>query len=155
MSEQLFPVFDVPDLVTEDETMESRNRTSVLWDIEKGDFARDGASKLIKCNEREAFQSWCYKMIFTEKFTHLAYNQEIGVEMENAMSQISRITVETYIQRTIVEALLVNPLTESVEDFYFEWDSDCVFCEFTVKGIDLEEFDIQVNIRKGEVNIND
>ena len=43
------------------------------------------------------------------------------------------------VQRTITEALMVNPRTEDVLDFEFSWDSDKMHCRFKVKGIDWEE----------------
>ena len=42
---------------------------------------------------------------------------------------------ESMVQRTITEALMVNPRTEDVRDFAFSWDGDSMHCTFTVKGV--------------------
>ena len=48
-------------------------------------------------------------------------------------------TVESMVQRTITDALMVNPRTEDVRDFSFTWNGDSMHCSFKVKGIDWDE----------------
>ena len=56
------------------------------------------------------------------------------------MEDDDEMTVESMVERTITDALLVNPRTESVQDFEFSWDGDEMHCRFRVKGMDWEEF---------------
>ena len=55
--------------------------------------------------------------------------------MERALGNDDERTVESMVQRTITEALMVNPRTEEVRDFAFSWDGDSMHCTFTVKGV--------------------
>lgn len=149
MSEQfLFPTIDVPDLVSEVEEVEERGSISVQWDVSKGDFATDGANRLLECDEQEAFKTWCYKIAMTERYACLSYPDTIGVEMEEALEEPSNDAVESAIERTITEALMVNPRTEYVRDFEIRWDGSNVFCSFTIKGTDWEEEQLTIKIEQ-------
>lgn len=77
---------------------------------------------------------WCMKVSMTERYSCLAYSNDIGVEMEDALAQDDEKTVESMVERTIRDALLVNPRTEWVRDFEFEWNGDSMNCSFKVKG---------------------
>lgn len=139
MAGELFPVFDIPEITEESSEYDTAYRRSLKWDVEAGDFARDGANRLVECSGREAFMVWCYKVAQTERHTCMAYPSEIGVEMESAMEEDDVETVESMVERTITDALMVNPRTESVQGFEFSWDSDEMHCRFQVKGVDWEE----------------
>ena len=59
--------------------------------------------------------------------------------MERALDNDDEKTVESMVQRTITDALMVNPRTEYVRDFSFSWDGDNMTCQFKVKGINWDE----------------
>lgn len=140
MSEPLFPVVEVPDFISENTEYDTQYKRSVRWDPEKGDFIRDGANRMVECDGREAFAIWCFKIAQTERYRCLAYPDSIGTEMERAMdNNDDEKTVESMVQRTIEEALMVNPRTEVVRDFVFTWDGDNMNCTFKVKGYDYDE----------------
>lgn len=139
MSEPLFPVVEVPDFISENTEYDTQYKRSVRWDPEKGDFARDGANRMVECEGREAFAIWCFKIAQTERYRCLAYPDIIGTEMERAMDNDDEQTVESMVQRTIEDALMVNPRTEFVRDFVFSWNGDNMHCQFKVKGIDWDE----------------
>lgn len=144
--ESLFPVFDVPEVVTTTAAKERKYNPSVYFDFEEGDFRRDGAGKVVEADGREAYEQWCLKAAMTERFTCLSYTNDIGTEMVDALSQADRAATESAIERTISEALMVNPRTEYVRNFSFEWNADSLKCNFTVKGQDLEEAPLTVDI---------
>lgn len=135
MPQPLFPVVEVPEFIQEHAGYDTRYKWSVKWDPEKGDFVRDGANRLVECDGWEAFVIWCFKTAQTERYRCLAYPGSIGVEMERAMKEDDERTVESMVQRTITEALFVNPRTEDVRDFSFSWDGDHMHCTFRVKGV--------------------
>lgn len=139
MPETLFPVFEVPEILEEDMRYDRRYKRSVKWDAEKGDFARDSANRMVECDGREAYMIWCFKTAQTERYSCLAYPPAIGVEMEAALKDDDERTVESMVQRTITDALMVNPRTEYVRDFSFTWDGDEMHCRFQVKGIDWDK----------------
>ena len=76
---------------------------------------------------------------------HWPPSQHIGVEMEDALAQDDEKTVESMVERTIRDALLVNPRTEWVRDFEFEWNGDSMNCSFKVKGKEWDKV-FQINI---------
>jgi len=146
MNNNLFPTFEVPDLTAYVEKEEEKYRRSVLWNFATGDFVRDGANRLTESSGRDTYKQWCVKVISTERYMYLAYPDEIGTEMEDAVKQPDQAAVISAIERTITEALLINPRTEYVRDFSFSINGDNVYCEFTVKGKDWEEIKLNTTI---------
>lgn len=155
MEDSLFPT-DVPDFDTEgseESEYDIEYKGSVAWDFEKGDFLRDGANRIVKCQGAEAYRTWCLKMVGTERYCCLAYPDELGVELDDIFDESDIKSVESDIERTITEALCVNPCTEYVQGFEFEWNGDSVYCSFIVKGIDTEEMLLTKNINGKETDI--
>lgn len=142
----LFPVFEVPKLTRSQDETRISYKPSAAWDMEKGDFVRNGATQLVKCNGREAYKTWCYKMACTERYTCLAYPDALGVELESAVREKTNPAVESAVERTITEALMVNPRTEYVRGFSFTWRGDELHCSFTVKGMGWEEFSLEAEL---------
>lgn len=131
--------FDVPKFVEENSQYDTTYRRSAKWNPATGDFVRDGANRVKECSGYEAFAIWCYKVAMTERYRCLAYSDAIGTEMERAMSNDSEGIVESMVQRTITDALKVNPRTEYVGGFNFQWDGDIMHCKFKVKGVNLDD----------------
>lgn len=142
----LFPVVDVPEFIDYDSEYDKTYRESVAWDIEKGDFIRDGRNRIVSCDGLEAYRVWCFKVAQTERFRCQAYSSDIGVEMEDALKEQTNDAVESSIERTITEAIMANPRTETVGDFSFAWNGDAVTCEFYVKGVDWERFPLAITV---------
>lgn len=146
MAETLFPVFDVPEITVLTAAKERKYRPSVYFDFSTGDFRRDGSGNMVQADGREAFRQWCLKVAMTERFTCLSYTNDIGTEMIDALAQADRAAVESAIERTINEALMVNPKTQYVRGFTFTWTADNLGCTFYVKGQDWEEQKIDMEI---------
>lgn len=146
MAETLFPVFPVPEFNVLTAAKERKYRPSVFFDFDTGDFLRDGSGNMVPADGREAFRQWCLKTVMTERFTCLAYTTDIGTEMIEALAQADRAAVESAIERTINEALMVNPKTEYVRDYVFTWQSKTLYCAFNVKGQDWEEQVLNIKI---------
>ncbi len=144
MSEALFPVVDVPEFIPESSEYDTEYKRSVKWNPVEGDFVRDGANRVMECDGREAFAVWCFKIAQTERYRCLAYPDSIGTEMERAMDNDDEKTVESMVQRTITEALLVNPRTEEIGDFSFSWAGDVMHCAFKVRGVGIDEITITI-----------
>jgi hypothetical protein len=142
----LFPVFDVPEIITPAPAEEQKYKPSVYFDYVLGDFRRDGANKMVVSEGREAYRQWCIKAVLTERLDRMAYSSDIGTELDDALKQADRQAVESAMERTITEALMVNQKTEYVRNFEFAWDSDGLHCDFLVKGRELEEQSISVTL---------
>lgn len=129
----LYPSFDMPELIEQQQTeLAPRYGSSWFFDFGTGDFAIDGAGKVIQTDGHTAWAQWCVKTVLTERFAYLAYSQNYGTEIETALRQPSRQAVEAELERAITEALLVDPRTEMVRDFRFTWEGDQLQVAFTV-----------------------
>ncbi len=142
MADELFPVFEEPE--AEEEEYDADYKRSVRWEPRIGDFSRDRSNRMMQCDGQEAYMIWCYKMVQTERDSHLAYLEDVsgadlGVEMEAVAQESDHKTVESMIERTMTEALELNPRTEAVGNFKFSWDGDVVHCQFEVLGLGMDD----------------
>ena len=143
MAKTLFPTVAIPSLSKPKQDNDVRYKRAPAWDPQAGDFVRDGAGKILTDTGRDAYVIWCIKTSQTERFAKLAYPSVIGAELEAAKQEKSQEAVELALERTIREALMVNPRTEYVRDFDFRWNGDHVHVTFTVKGKNIEGFQIE------------
>ena len=146
MAETLFPVFDVPDVNTKTQDKNRRYKPSVFFDYDTGDFRVDGAYRMTVAEGQEAYQQWCRKVVMTERDAFLAYSTDIGIEGEYALSLGDHAAVESALEKTITEALMVNVHTEYVRDFEFSWSADEIRVTFTVKGRPWSEARLDASI---------
>ena len=139
----LYPTFNLPSVVTQNLTPTQKSyRPAPMFDFDSGDFVRDGAGRIVMAEGKEAYMEWCLKQCATERYTKLAYSDKIGVEITAAVrdSASDPAAVQSAIERTITEALMVHPATEYVRRFQFSWDgSDSLHVRFVVKGYDWDE----------------
>lgn len=142
----LFPVFDIPEVEEDEEEYDTEFKPSIAWDVGKGDFVVDTKHHIVKSDGYEAYKVWCMKMVQTERLSCLAYDEDDGVEIEDALKESDENAVELEVERTIQEALMVNPRTESVENFVFEWKPDTLSVSFDVIPIQWEEFSLSLEL---------
>jgi len=136
---------DVPEFIDDSQEYDTEYKPTMKWDPAIGDFVRDGANKVQECRGEEGFMVWCMKTAMTERYACSAYPDEIGVEMESAMSDDEADVVESQVERTITEALEVNPRTERVYGFEFSWNGDEMHVSFKVKGVEWDDiFEISI-----------
>lgn len=127
----LFPTFDMPEIVS-GETTDTIVKYGRSWnfDFDAGEFVTDGGNRVQEADGYNAWVQWCIKTCLTERFSFLAYSSAIGVESEEARQQPSRKATESVLERSISEALLADPRTESVRGFSFSWAGDSVYASF-------------------------
>lgn len=127
----LYPTFEMPELVEDQQPVpEPEYPESYLFDFKKGDFVLDGAGRVVEADGYAAWVQWCIKTILTQRFAYVIYSSDYGTELEEAQKQPDRKAVEIELERAITEALLVDPRTEMVKDFVFEWEGDTVKVSF-------------------------
>lgn len=144
----LFPVFDVPEVEEDEEEYDAEFQPSFAWSIEKGDFIADAKHHVVKSSGYEAYKIWCFKAVQTERLSCLAYDEDDGVELEDAMKESDENAVELAVSRTIQEALLVNPRTEAVENFAFEWNPGELLVSFEVFPSQWDEFTVNLALSR-------
>lgn len=142
----LFPVFEVPETKLTTTAEEQKYRKSVYFDFDKGDFVRNGTNNIVEASGKEAYKQWCQKVVMTERLTRLSYSHKIGIETDGLWNLTDKKAIESTIETTITDALMVNNKTDYVRDFEFFWDNDnIVSVTFIVKGKEWVEFNVNVN----------
>lgn len=94
------------------------------------------------CNDLESVKQSIYKILNTERYQHIIYSWDYGVEFADLIGQpISYVCSE--IQRRITEALVQDDRIESVSDFEFNTSNKkevvCTFVVHTIFGDVSEE----------------
>ena len=145
MAGTLFPVIEVPEITIPGQSANRPYAPSVSFDYEKGDFVQDGAYKIVRSSGIDTYMQWCRKVCLTERDRFLSYSTDIGVETESALSLADREAVESALERTITEALMVNVHTEYVRNFEFHWKTDTLQVSFTVKAKQWAEQAVQTS----------
>lgn len=94
------------------------------FDFESGDFVKnaDGSIKIL--SEFEAYVQWCQKAMSTRRYKYRAYTSKFGKDIIG--STLDQDAIELELKRITQEALMVHPLTKSVDDFTFTWDDSSV-----------------------------
>jgi len=148
--QNLFPVFDIPDALAETEPQTQRYRPAPLWDIESGDFVFNGSRQALYGTGYDAWVLWCIKTIHTQRWAHLGYSGNSGVETEQAFDEPDRQAQESAFERTISEALLADPMgrTRQVRDFDFKWYADSLTVSCDVVGHDGNSAAISTSINR-------
>lgn len=146
MADNLYPDFEVPEIADEEEEYDTEYKASVKWNAELGDFVRDNSNRLVQCSGEEAYIIWCLKVVQTERDNHMAYVEEvvgeendIGAELDDATSDEDQDIVEAMLEQTITDTIGMNPRTEYVGDFDFQWEGDEVHVTFNVKGVNMDD----------------
>lgn len=142
----LFPVVEVPDFEEAGDEYDSEYKKSVAWDLEKGDFVQSKSHNLVQSEGIEAYRTWCVKTVATERFSALAYDDDIGAEIDDALDAEDEGSAELALERAIEEALMVNPRTEAVEDFEFNWGTSALHVSFTVIAVEYGEVDVELDL---------
>lgn len=133
-----------PEILDEADEYDDEYHPSVLWDYAEGDFALDGNGNMIECTGLKAYEQWCIKTILTERDACRAYNEDIGAELEAALAWDDHDLVEAALTGTIKDALMVNPRTQNVDEFTYEWDGDALTVTCVVTPVGEEEFTITI-----------
>ena len=149
MAQDLFPVFDIPGTITEDEQEAQKFLPAPLWDFETGDFVMNGSRQMIYGSGHDAWILWCTKTIQTQRWAYMAYSSNTGIEAAEAFREPDRRAQESAIERTITEALLADPMgrTQQVRDFQFSWLADSVNISCDIYGVEGNSASIQTAIK--------
>ena len=90
MTNNLFPVFDVPATLAEDTPHQEKYNPAPLFDLQGGDFVLNGAKQAIYGSGRDAWVFWCVKTIMTQRWAHYGYSSNAGIEAMEAFSEPDR-----------------------------------------------------------------
>lgn len=156
MAQNLFPEGYEEEIVTaEDLNSEQPTvyKNGIAFDNMLGDFLRDGRHRLLDSDGVESWKSWCVNCLRTERYKHLAYSTDYGIEIDKAMKATSRMEAESILTREITEAILADPYKRSkyIEEITYDWTApDSVSVAVTIRGVDDTTIDVTAYITRGE-----
>lgn len=125
----------------------------IAFDYRTGDFKRDGKNKLLDSDGIESWKSWCINCIQTERYKHLAYSTDFGIELDAVFAASSPEEAESILVRQITEAILADPYerTEYIESIEVNWTApDAIETTVILHGINDVTIDITAYITKGD-----
>lgn len=131
-------------------------RGGMAFDNEKGDYIRDGKNKILDSSGIESWKCWCINCLSTQRYAHLAYSTDFGIDIEAAMKAESHAEAESILTREITDALMADPYdrTDYIYDISFNWETpDSVLVHLTIKGIDDVTLDLLASILGDTVQI--
>lgn len=120
--QELFPTFEVPDELEDLET-DINYGITFRFDWARGDFV-EIAGAIAELEGYAAWIEWIYKCLHTDRFVHLAYSDDYGIDRRAALEADTHAETELILEQTITEALELDPRTGRVYEFEFEWHGD-------------------------------
>ena len=127
-------------------------RNGVAFDYEHGDFKRDGRNRLLDSDGIESWKSWVINCISTERYKHLAYSTDYGIELDAVFQAESREEAESILTRQITEAILADPYQRTlyIENLEYNWTGpDSIEISAVLRGMDEVSIDLVAYITKG------
>ena len=127
-------------------------RPGVAFDWNAGDFVRDGRNILKEASGVESWQQWCQNCIQTERYKHLAYSDDFGIELDEVFKAETREEAESILTRQINEALEADPYgrTAYIDSISYTWAApDAVQVDVTVVGIADVTIDVTAYLTNG------
>ncbi len=83
------------------------------------------------CDEAEAIKQTIYCILNTERFEHLIYSWDYGVEFKNLIGEKSTYVIPE-VERLIKEALMQDDRIEDITDFEFTQSKNTITAKFKV-----------------------
>ena len=157
MANNLLPIGFEDEIITAEDLETEKPigyRNGIAFDYELGDFKRDGLNKMLDSNGIESWKSWCINCLQTERYKHLAYGTDYGIEYEKVFKSESPEEAESILTRQITEAILADPYqrTRYIENIEYDWTApDSIVAHVTIHGITDVTIDITAYISKGEI----
>lgn len=124
-------------------------RNGIAFDYKTGDFIRDGQNRILASDGIDSWKSWCINCLQTQRYMHLAYNSDFGIDVTEAMKATTKEEAENILTREITEAILADPYgrAEYIEELTFDWTApDGVQVNLTIHGIADVTIDITTYI---------
>lgn len=142
----LFPMGSLETTIaTNDSSIEFKG--TYAFDFETGEFIRnaDGSIKIL--NEFEAYVQWCQKAMLTSRYTYSAYSSKFGKDIIG--STLDRKAIELEVERITQEALMVHPMTKTVDNFIFTWDSSELYYTYDVTSTKGQSANLESTTKVG------
>ena len=155
MAENLFPEGLTEETVDEESITNAKKGywPGAAFDYDLGDFPRDGRNRILDATGIASWKIWVTNCLQTERYAHLAYNSDFGIEYDKVFAAESREEAESILTRQITEAIMADPYKRAayIEEIEYTWTAaDAVQVDATIVGIDDVPIDITAYITGGE-----
>lgn len=155
MEDNLFPEGYETEVIEEEEVTADGPigyRNGPAFDYDTHDFLRDGKNEILDSDGIEAWRAWCINCLHTERYKHLAYSTDFGIEYDTIFAATSREEAESVLTRQITEAILADPYgrTSYIDNIEYNWSApDTVEVNATLHGITDVTIDITAYLTRG------
>lgn len=106
------------------------------WDFDNDHFIYDGNGKHVLVTGKEAVKVWVYKALKTERYEHLAYSWQYGIEVKQFIGLVMQTGDRlAELKRVIVDCLMINPYIKSIDDVEMEIDGHNLTCTITMTTV--------------------
>ena len=107
------------------------------YDFEKNELLLDEEGRTYLVDGNEALRIWIFKALITERFHYTAYSFAFGSEIQDQIigHSMNVEIVKLEIERFIIEALMVNPYIQRLDNFAFENTSTGITVSFECTSI--------------------
>lgn len=150
----LLPIGYEDEVITEEDLMDDEPigyRNGVSFDYELADFRRDGKYRMLDSDGIESWRSWVINCINTERYKHLAYGTDFGIELDLVFAAESREEAESILARQCTEAILADPYgrTDYIDNIEIDWPyPDSIMFSCTLHGVQDVTIDITAFLTK-------
>ncbi|NFO40775.1 DUF2634 domain-containing protein [Clostridium botulinum] len=129
----LFPTAN-EEIINLEEDRKQEFKGSYAINFETGEFIKssDGTVKIL--DEFEAYIQWCQLAMMTIRYKYMAYSNRFGRDII-CSSITDKNFIELELKRITQEALMMHPLTKSVDSFSFEWKGSNVYYSYEITTI--------------------
>lgn len=150
MADSLFPIQENENVFSILDTGKNIGyRSGVHFDFQTNDYQQGVIQKIQDIDGIESWKNWCEICLATERYEHLCYSSDFGIETKEAFSADTREKAESILTRQIKEALKADPYgrTDYVEEVSFLWTApNSVQATVIVHGINQVTIAIEKTI---------
>lgn len=128
----LFPTGSLENVnIIENTTVEFKGSYAINFETMEFIKNPDGTIKIL--DAFEAYIQWCQLAMMTARYKYMAYSSKFGRDIIG--KSVDQKAMELEIKRVTQEALLVHPMTKSVDNFEFTWENGEVYYTYLVTAV--------------------
>ncbi len=110
--------------------------TEYAWNFDLDKFVYDGKGKHVVVTGKEAIKVWVYKALKTERYEHLAYSWQYGIEVKQFIGLVMQTgNRKEELKRVIVDCLMINPYIKSIDSVEMSIDGPKLTCTISMTTV--------------------
>ena len=110
--------------------------TEYAWNFELDRFIYDGRGRHVVVTGKEAVKVWVYKALKTERYEHLAYSWQYGIEVKKFIGKVMQTGDRiAELKRVIIDCLMINPYIKSIDNVEIGIDGPRLVCTISMTTI--------------------